>query len=146
MLFPGQGTYAQKRWTSVRWCCRQQRPNVRREPPAATCRWKQWWVGETSHRRVYSITNYYGDMYICMYMYVYIYISWKYIYISIHQLEWDMLGSDGMFIRICIYIHTISPTTWYLGLPRNGNDKEMSNPPKNHFDGVHFRYLIGEVI
>ena len=95
---------------------------------------------------VYSITNYYGDMYICMYMYIYIYHGSIYVYI--HQLEWDMLGSDGMFIRICIYIyiHTISPTTSYLGLPRNGNDKEMSNPPKNHFYGVHFRYLIGEVI
>jgi len=33
---------------------------------------------------VYSITNYYGDMYICMYMYVYIYIYLMEVYIYIY--------------------------------------------------------------
>ena len=51
-------------------------------------------------------------MYICMYMYIYIYHGSIYVYI--HQLEWDMLGSDGMFIRMYIYTHHI-PNNMILG-------------------------------
>ena len=50
-------------------------------------------------------------IFVCMYIYIY----HGSIYVYIHQLEWDMLGSDGMFIRICIYIYTPYPQqhhTW----------------------------------